>query len=110
MSDNSIFVVKDECRKLLIQKPCDKSWRGAECKLVQPRVLAMKTGPHGRIQRTFQEEEGFDGFDFRESATQFFLILSLFILVMCVVGPVFLSRVSRKLATCANHCSIMCAV
>ena len=44
---------------LLIQKSCDKSWMGAECKLVQPRILAMKTGPHGRKHRTFQEEEGF---------------------------------------------------
>ena len=102
VSDNSIYVVKDECRKnqqmvlpapwtgraiiegksdefeghvmhltqseeLLIQKSSDKSWRGAECKLVQPRILAMKTGPHGRKHRTFQEEEGFD---FRESAAR----------------------------------------
>ena len=90
MSDNSIFVVKDECRKnqqmilpapwtgrtiiegksgeieglvmhltqseeLLIQKSCDKSWRRADCKLVQPRILAMNTGSYGRKHRTFQE-------------------------------------------------------
>ena len=55
----------------------------------------MKTGPHGRKYRTFLEEEGFD---FRECAARrlvsaelrrFLLILSLFILLMCVVGPVF---------------------
>ena len=56
-----------QSEELLIQKSCDKSWRGAECKLVQPRILAMKTGPHGRKHRTFPEEEGFD---FRESAAR----------------------------------------
>ena len=84
MSDYSIFVVKDECRKnqrMILPAPwagrtiieeksdesCDKPWRGAECKLVQPRILAVKTGPHGRKHRTFQQEEGFD---FRESAAR----------------------------------------
>ena len=102
MSDNSIFVVKDECHKnqqvllhapwtgrtiieekcdeleghlthltqseeLLIQKSCEKSWRGAECKLVEPRILAIKTGPRGRKQRTFQEDESFD---FRKTAVR----------------------------------------
>ena len=27
-----------QSEELLIQKSCDKSWRGAECKLVQPRI------------------------------------------------------------------------
>ena len=40
------------------------------------------------------------------NCVDFLLILSLFILLMCVVGPVFLSRVSRRLVTCANHWSI----
>ena len=56
-----------QSKELLIQKSCDKSWRGAECKLVQPRIVALKTGPHGRKHRTFQEEVGFD---FRESAVR----------------------------------------
>ena len=72
-----------------------------QAKSVQPRILAMKTGSHGRKHRTFQEEEGFD---FRESAARRLVSAELrrfspdcvmFILLMCVVGPVFLSRVSR---------------
>ena len=54
-----------QSEELLIPKYCDKSWREAVCKLVQPRILGLKTGPHGRKHKTFQEEEGFD---FRESA------------------------------------------
>ena len=103
-----------QSEEMLIQESCDNSWRGAECTLVQPRILAMKTGPHGRTHRTFQIEEGFsilgnlllDAWSLR-NCVDFLLILSLFILLMCVVGPVFLSRVSRRLATCANHWSIM---
>ena len=56
-----------QSEELLIQKSCDKWWRGAECKLVQPGILVMKTGPHGRKHRTFQEEEGFD---FRDSGAR----------------------------------------
>ena len=41
--------------------------RGADCKLVQPRIQATKTDPHGRKHKTFQEEESLD---FRESATR----------------------------------------
>ena len=102
MSDNNIFVVKEECRKNqlmilpapwtgrtiiegksdefeghvmhltqseepLIQKSCDKSWRAAESKSVQPSILGLKTGPRGRKHRTLQEEEGFD---VRESAAR----------------------------------------
>ena len=46
------------------------------------------------------------------NCVDFLLILSLFILLMCVVGPVFLSRVSRTLGTCANQWSInhVCSV
>ena len=44
------------------------------------------------------------------NCVDFLLILSLFILLTCVVDPVFFSRVSRRLVTCANHWSIMCAV
>ena len=51
------FTRSDE---MLIQKSCEKSWRGAVCKLVQPRILATNKDPHGREHRTFQEEEGFD--------------------------------------------------
>ena len=51
----------------LIQKSCDELWRGAECKLILFRILAMKTDPHGRKHRTSREEESFD---FRESAAR----------------------------------------
>ena len=57
-----------QSEELFFFKSSDKSRRGVECKLVQPRILAMKTGPHGRKHRTFQEEE--DCFDFRESAVR----------------------------------------
>ena len=56
-----------QSQELLIQTSCGKSWRGAECKSVQPRILAVRTGSHGRKHRTFQEEEGFD---FWESAVR----------------------------------------
>ena len=49
-----------QSEELLIQKSCETSWRGAECKLVQPRILGKKTGPHERKHRTFQEEQRFD--------------------------------------------------
>ena len=56
-----------QSQELLVQTFCDTSWRGAECKSVQPRILAVRTGSHGRKHRTFQEEEGFD---FWESAVR----------------------------------------
>ena len=46
--------------EVLIQKSCLQTWRGAECVLVQPRICATKTGPTGRKQRMFQEEDSFD--------------------------------------------------
>ena len=51
---------RTESEEMLIQEPCDKSWSGAECNLVQHRILATKTDPHGRKHRTCQEEERFD--------------------------------------------------
>ena len=94
VSDNGVFVVKDECHKnqqtllnvpwtgrtiieekcdefegdlmyltqseeSLIKKSCSKTWRSAESKLVQPRIMATKTDPQGKKQRMFQEDEGF---------------------------------------------------
>ena len=58
---------RTQFEELLIQKSCEKSWRGAECKLVQPRILAMKTGPHRKKHGTFQEEQGFN---FRKSTAR----------------------------------------
>ena len=49
-----------QSEELWIEKSCEKSWRGAESKLIQPRIQATKTGPHGKKHRTFQEEESFD--------------------------------------------------
>ena len=48
----------------LIKNSCSKTWRSAESKLVQPRILATKQGFHGKRQRMYQEE---DGFDFRKA-------------------------------------------
>ena len=147
VSDDSIFVVKDECPKkqqmilpapwtgrtviegkydefvghvmhltqseeLLIQKSCDKSWRGAECKLVQPRILAMKTGPHGRKHRTFQEEEGFFIFGSFDAwpllnCVDFLLILSLFILLMCCRLSVSLKSQQKARNMCNHVCSVV---
>ena len=63
-----------QSEELLIKKSCEKSWRGAESKLIQPRILATKTGPHGKKHRTFQEEEGFD---FRKTAVRHLVIAEL---------------------------------
>ena len=104
-----------QSEEMLIHKSCDESWRGAECKLVQPRISALKSDPRGRKHRTFQEEESFY---FRKSPARHMASAeqrrssSDSVTVHppdVVVGPVFLSRVSRRLATCANHQSIMCA-
>ena len=43
----------------LIKKSCSKTWRGADSTLVQPIILATKTGPQRKNQRMFQEEDGF---------------------------------------------------
>ena len=58
----------------LIKKSCVKSWRGAESKLVQPRILASKTGPQGKKQRMIQGEEGFD---FRKTAIRHLVSVEL---------------------------------
>ena len=143
VSDNSIFVVKNECRKnqhmilpapwtgrtivegksdefeghvmhvtqfeeLLIQKSCDKSWRGTECKL---RILAIKTGPHGRKHRTCQEEEGFY---FRELRRLASAVLRRFSLDSVTVHPADVccrSSVSLKSQQKArNMCNHVCSV
>ena len=152
MSDNSVFVVKDECHKnqkmllpvpwtghtiieekcdefeghltyltqseeLLIKKSCEKSWRGAESKLVQPRILATKTGPHGKKHRTFQEEEGFiferllsDTWSLRNCDVSL-LILFLSILLTCAVGLVFLSKNLQKARNvCKPLINYVCSV
>ena len=41
---------------MLIKKSCEKSWRGAERTLVQPRIVATMTGPHGKKHRRFQKD------------------------------------------------------
>ena len=92
----------------------DKSWRGAECKLVQPRILATKTGPHGRKHRTLPEEEGFD---FRESAARRLVpaelrrfspdsSVTVHLPDVCCRSGVSLKSPQKA----ANHWSIMCAV
>ena len=91
VSDNGVFVVKDENHKTqrtllfvhekcdecegtfdvshteesLIKNSCSETWRGAESKFVQPRILATKTDHQGKKQGLFREEEGFD---FRKAA------------------------------------------
>ena len=40
-----------QSEELLIKISCEKSWRGAESKLIQHRILATKTGPHGKKHR-----------------------------------------------------------
>ena len=44
----------------LIKKSCLKTWRSAESKLIQPRILATNTGPQGKKGTMCQEEEDFD--------------------------------------------------
>ena len=56
-----------QSEEMLIQKSCDQSWSGAECKLVQSRILATKTDVYGRKHRTLQKEWGFD---LQESASR----------------------------------------
>ena len=86
-----------QSEEMLIHKSCDESWRGAECRLVQPRISALKTDPRGRKHRTFQEEESFD---FRKSPAREQRRSSSDSVTVhppdVVVGPVFLSRVSRR--------------
>ena len=52
---------------MLFQKSCDQSWSGAQCKLVQPRILATKTDLYGRKHRIHQEQ---GCFDLHESASR----------------------------------------
>ena len=106
-----------QSEELLIKKSCEKSCRGAESKLVQPRILAMKIGPHGKKHRTFQEEEGFiferllsDTWSLWNCDVSL-LILLLSILLTCVVGLVFLSKNLQKARNvCKPLINYVCSV
>ena len=94
-----------QSEELLIKKSFEKSWRGAESKLIQPRILVRRQAHMGRnTERRVLIFERLlsDSWSLRNCDVSL-LILLLSILLTCVVGLVSLSKISRRLATCANR-------
>ena len=55
-----------QSEELLIKKSFEKSWRRAESKLIQPRILVRRQAHMGRDTERFRKE----GFDFRKTAVR----------------------------------------